>query len=46
MWVSTTNGLAKIELSLVDGKYKFRLNNYNELDGLQGRAFNLYSACG
>ncbi|TFF38922.1 hybrid sensor histidine kinase/response regulator transcription factor [Mucilaginibacter psychrotolerans] len=44
MWVSTTNGLAKIELSLVDGKYKFRLNNYNELDGLQGRAFNLYSA--
>jgi signal transduction histidine kinase/ligand-binding sensor domain-containing protein/DNA-binding response OmpR family regulator len=44
MWVSTTNGLAKIKLSRVDGKYKFRINNYNELDGLQGRAFNLYSA--
>lgn len=44
MWVSTTNGLAKIQLSRVDGKYKFRINNYNELDGLQGRAFNLYSA--
>lgn len=44
MWVSTTNGLARIRLSLEGGKYKFRINNYNELDGLQGRAFNLYSA--
>jgi signal transduction histidine kinase/ligand-binding sensor domain-containing protein/DNA-binding response OmpR family regulator len=44
MWVSTTNGLAKIQLSQVGGKYKFQINNYNELDGLQGRAFNLYSA--
>lgn len=44
MWVSTTNGLASIKLTIVDGKYKFRINNYNELDGLQGRAFNLYAA--
>ncbi|AMR33624.1 hybrid sensor histidine kinase/response regulator [Mucilaginibacter sp. PAMC 26640] len=44
MWVSTTNGLASIRLDLVGGKYKFRINNYNELDGLQGRAFNLYAA--
>ena len=44
MWVSTTNGLACIRLDVVDGKYKFRINNYNELDGLQGRAFNLYAA--
>ncbi|MFA6084081.1 two-component regulator propeller domain-containing protein [Mucilaginibacter sp.] len=44
MWVSTTNGLASIKLSEVGGKYKVQINNYNELDGLQGRAFNLYAA--
>ncbi|OOQ57050.1 two-component regulator propeller domain-containing protein [Mucilaginibacter pedocola] len=44
MWVSTTNGLAHITLDNVSGKYKFRINNYNEQDGLQGRAFNLYAA--
>jgi signal transduction histidine kinase/ligand-binding sensor domain-containing protein/DNA-binding response OmpR family regulator len=44
MWVSTTNGLASIMLSEANGKYKVDINNYNELDGLQGRAFNLYAA--
>jgi signal transduction histidine kinase/ligand-binding sensor domain-containing protein/DNA-binding response OmpR family regulator len=44
MWVSTTNGLASIMLTEVDSKYKVQINNYNELDGLQGRAFNLYAA--
>ncbi|HKG06967.1 MAG TPA: two-component regulator propeller domain-containing protein, partial [Pedobacter sp.] len=44
MWVSTTNGLASILLSETNGKYKVDINNYNELDGLQGRAFNLYAA--
>ncbi|HEX8608464.1 MAG TPA: two-component regulator propeller domain-containing protein, partial [Pedobacter sp.] len=44
MWVSTTNGLASIKLSQVGGKYNAQINNYNELDGLQGRAFNLYAA--
>jgi signal transduction histidine kinase/DNA-binding response OmpR family regulator len=44
MWVSTTNGLASIKLSRVGGKYNAQINNYNELDGLQGRAFNLYAA--
>ncbi|MHA4895746.1 hybrid sensor histidine kinase/response regulator transcription factor [Pedobacter sp. PWIIR3] len=44
MWVSTTNGLSSILLTEVNGKYKVDINNYNELDGLQGRAFNLYSA--
>lgn len=44
MWVSTTNGLSGIMLSEVDGKYRVEINNYNELDGLQSRAFNLYSA--
>ena len=44
MWVSTTNGLASIMLTEVNGKYKVEINDYNELDGLQGRAFNLYAA--
>lgn len=44
MWVSTTNGLARITLTESGGKYKVQINNYNELDGLQGRAFNLYAA--
>jgi signal transduction histidine kinase/ligand-binding sensor domain-containing protein/DNA-binding response OmpR family regulator len=44
MWVSTTNGLASIMLAEANGKYKVEINNYNELDGLQGRAFNLYAA--
>ncbi|MEO5910299.1 MAG: two-component regulator propeller domain-containing protein [Pelobium sp.] len=44
MWVSTTNGLSSILLTESNGKYKVDINSYNELDGLQGRAFNLYSA--
>ncbi|MEJ7559776.1 MAG: two-component regulator propeller domain-containing protein [Pedobacter sp.] len=44
MWVSTTNGLASIVLTEVNGKYSVAINHYNELDGLQGRAFNLYAA--
>ncbi|MDB5129365.1 hybrid sensor histidine kinase/response regulator transcription factor [Mucilaginibacter sp.] len=44
MWVSTTNGLASIILTEAEGKYKVEISNYNELDGLQGRAFNLYAA--
>jgi signal transduction histidine kinase/ligand-binding sensor domain-containing protein/DNA-binding response OmpR family regulator len=44
MWVSTTNGLASIMLTQSGRKYKVDIKSYNELDGLQGRAFNLYSA--
>ncbi|MES2829446.1 MAG: two-component regulator propeller domain-containing protein [Bacteroidota bacterium] len=44
MWVSTTNGLSSIMLTEFNGKYTVDINSYNELDGLQGRAFNLYSA--
>ncbi|RZL02602.1 MAG: hybrid sensor histidine kinase/response regulator, partial [Pedobacter sp.] len=43
IWVSTTNGLASISLTQVSGKFKAKINNYNERDGLQGRAFNLYA---
>ncbi|CAN5391524.1 two-component regulator propeller domain-containing protein [soil metagenome] len=41
MWVSTNNGLANIRLSKAGNTYNFRINNFNELDGLQGRGFNL-----
>jgi ligand-binding sensor domain-containing protein len=44
MWVSTTNGLASILLRETKGRYTVEIINYNELDGLQGRAFNLYAA--
>ncbi|RZL05011.1 MAG: hybrid sensor histidine kinase/response regulator, partial [Pedobacter sp.] len=43
MWVSTTNGLASITLTQEGRKFKAKINNYNERDGLQGRAFNLYA---
>ncbi len=44
MWVSTNNGLASIRLAKEGSKYKFETNNFNELDGLQGRGFNLNAA--
>lgn len=44
MWVSTTSGLANIKLNRAGDKYTFQINNYNEVDGLQGRDFNLYAA--
>jgi signal transduction histidine kinase/ligand-binding sensor domain-containing protein/DNA-binding response OmpR family regulator len=44
MWVSTTNGLANIILNKTGGQYHFRINNFNEFDGLQSRGFNLNAA--
>src|SRR6185503_12252525 len=43
MWLSTTNGLASIRLSGAAGNYTYRVNKYNEFDGLQGREFNVYA---
>ncbi|WP_423147106.1 hybrid sensor histidine kinase/response regulator transcription factor [Rubrolithibacter danxiaensis] len=41
IWVSTPNGLSNITLKKAEkGDYKFYFRNYNEADGLQGRAFN------
>ena len=40
MWVSTPNGLSNIIVQQQNGKLKFRFENYNETDGLQGRVFN------
>ena len=44
IWVGTNNGLANIKLTKTGDKYKFQMNNYNELDGLQARGFNLNAA--
>ncbi len=40
MWVSTPNGLSNIILSYQNNKLNFQFENYDETDGLQGRAFN------
>ena len=44
IWVSTNNGLANIKLIKTGDKYKFQIYNFNELDGLQDRGFNLNAA--
>lgn len=46
IWISTTNGLSHIILSTnpKTGEYNFTINNYDEKDGLQGKAFNDRSA--
>ena len=44
MWISTPNGLASIKLHKTGDHYTFSINHYNELDGLQGREFNLNAA--
>ncbi|MBN1117941.1 MAG: response regulator [Bacteroidales bacterium] len=42
LWVSTTNGLSNIivDYSVKQGTYSFRILNYDEIDGLQGKEFN------
>jgi signal transduction histidine kinase/ligand-binding sensor domain-containing protein/DNA-binding response OmpR family regulator len=46
IWISTTNGLSHIILNTnpKTGEYNFTFNNYDEKDGLQGKAFNDRSA--
>ncbi len=44
MWISTNNGLANIKLTKAVSGFDFKVNNFNEFDGLQGRAFNLNAA--
>jgi signal transduction histidine kinase/DNA-binding response OmpR family regulator len=40
IWVSTPNGLSNIIVKNEKGKLNFQFINYDETDGLQGRAFN------
>jgi len=44
MWLSTSNGLCKITLIPGNQSYSFRLENFDETDGLQGREFNVNAA--
>jgi signal transduction histidine kinase/ligand-binding sensor domain-containing protein/DNA-binding response OmpR family regulator len=44
IWSSTNNGLNCISVTRAGSNYEFRINKYNEFDGLQGREFNLYAA--
>lgn len=41
IWISTTNGIAKIKLEINSaGGYSYKIQTYNEDDGLQGALFN------
>jgi signal transduction histidine kinase/ligand-binding sensor domain-containing protein/DNA-binding response OmpR family regulator len=44
IWISTANGLASIKAIKTGNDYKFRINKFDESDGLQGREFNAYAA--
>jgi signal transduction histidine kinase/DNA-binding response OmpR family regulator len=45
LWMGTTNGLSKLTVEKdTHGQYKFSFRNYDESDGLQGKAFNENSA--
>ena len=41
IWASTNDGLLKINLQKSGGSYNYQVSRFNELDGLQGRGFNL-----
>ncbi|SDP49723.1 Signal transduction histidine kinase [Mucilaginibacter sp. OK268] len=40
MWISTTSGLSNVIVKSTNNNLTFRFVNYDETDGLQGRAFN------
>jgi signal transduction histidine kinase/ligand-binding sensor domain-containing protein/DNA-binding response OmpR family regulator len=41
LWMGTPNGISKMTISKnEDGTFKFSFKNYDESDGLQGKAFN------
>jgi signal transduction histidine kinase/ligand-binding sensor domain-containing protein/DNA-binding response OmpR family regulator len=40
LWMGTPNGISKLTISRSNGSYEFHFRNYDESDGLQGRAFN------
>ena len=46
MWISTSNGVSNIVVQSDNKKqdHRFYFNNYDELDGLQNREFNMRSA--
>ena len=47
VWVGTKNGLLNIVPNRdTDNNYTFDWNSYDENEGVQGRVFNVNSACG
>lgn len=44
IWLSTTNGLAAISLARNNNGYTYQIHKYSEMDGLQGREFNVNAA--
>ncbi|MBD1363117.1 response regulator [Mucilaginibacter sp. ZT4R22] len=44
MWLSTSNGLSRITLTPIAKAFTFHFENFDEMDGLQGREFNINSA--
>ena len=44
MWLSTSNGLSHLTITPASETFKFRVENFDETDGLQGLEFNLNSA--
>ncbi|MEO6981348.1 MAG: two-component regulator propeller domain-containing protein, partial [Mucilaginibacter sp.] len=44
MWLSTSNGLSRVILTPKVNDFSFRFKNFDEMDGLQGREFNINSA--
>lgn len=44
MWLSTENGIASIQLIGSNDHYSYRINTYDEFDGLQGKEYNTNAA--
>ncbi|HEY5326705.1 MAG TPA: two-component regulator propeller domain-containing protein, partial [Mucilaginibacter sp.] len=44
MWLSTSNGLSRVTLTQTANAFNFHVENFDEIDGLQGREFNINSA--
>ncbi|SDT04415.1 Signal transduction histidine kinase [Mucilaginibacter mallensis] len=44
MWLSTSNGLSRVTLTATFNAFNFQIENFDEMDGLQGREFNANSA--
>lgn len=40
MWMATDNGVANVRVSRHNGKWRYTVFRYNEMDGLQERQFN------
>jgi signal transduction histidine kinase/ligand-binding sensor domain-containing protein/DNA-binding response OmpR family regulator len=44
MWLSSSNGLSRVTLTPTFNAFNFHIENFDEMDGLQGREFNVNSA--